>query len=50
MKPKEVILKAFARAKKERGLRIVAPSSYLCSSHMHKADHNLVVMTDLRAA
>lgn len=47
MKPKEIILKAFARSKKERGLRVIAPSSYLCSGHMRKADHNLVVMTDL---
>lgn len=47
MRSKEIVLKAFARAKKERGLRVIAPSSYLCSGHMKKADHNLIVMTDL---
>lgn len=47
MKAKDIILKAFARAKKERGLKAIAPSDYLSDGHIKKADHNLVVMTDL---
>lgn len=47
MNPKEIILNAFKRAGKERGLRIITPDNYLSSGHMKKADHNLIVMTDL---
>jgi len=47
MNPKEIILNAFARADKERGLRIIVPDSYLSTGHLKKADHNLIVMTDL---
>jgi uncharacterized protein (UPF0332 family) len=47
MNPKEIILNAFARADKERGLRIIAPDFYLSTGHLKKADHNLIVMTDL---
>lgn len=35
------------RPETERGLRISKPNDYLAESHMKKADHNLVVMTDL---
>lgn len=47
MNAKSIILKAFARAKKERGLKITAPSEHLINGHIQKSDHNLVVMTDL---
>ncbi len=47
MRAKEIILKSFARAKKERGLKIITPSSHLSEGHIKKADHNLIVMTDL---
>ncbi len=47
MKSKEIIIKSLKRAKKERGLRLVSPSSYLVDGHTKKADHNLIVMTDL---
>jgi len=35
------------RTRKERGLRIISPNEYLCDGHIKKADHNLIVMTDL---
>jgi len=47
MNPKEIILNALKRAGKERGLRIISPDSYLSLGHIKKADHNLIVMTDL---
>lgn len=48
MIPKEIILKALARERKhERGIRVIAPDSNLASGHVTKANHNLVVMTDL---
>ena len=48
MKPKEIIINAFQRESEfERGLRIIAPNEDLAASHHEKADHNLVVMTDL---
>ncbi len=47
MKAKDIILKAFARAKKERGLKLIIPNDYLGEGHIKKADHNLIVMTDL---
>ncbi len=47
MKAKEIILKSLIRAKKERGLKISFPSNYLSQGHIKKADHNLIVMTDL---
>lgn len=47
MKAKDMIVKALKRAKEERGLRISKPNDYLSSGHSSKADHNLIVMTDL---
>jgi uncharacterized protein (UPF0332 family) len=48
MKPKEIIINAFQReADFERGLKIITPDEELAKSHHEKADHNLVVMTDL---
>jgi len=35
------------RTRKERGLRIISPNEYLYDGHIKKADHNLIVMTDL---
>ncbi len=47
MKPKDIILSAMKRAEHERGLRISKPNGILAEGHIRKADHNLVVMTDL---
>jgi uncharacterized protein (UPF0332 family) len=47
MKAKEIILKALKRPERERGLRVIVPNDYLSSGHIKKADHNLIVMTDL---
>lgn len=48
MMPKDIILKALARERKhERGLRVIAPDNNLAAGHVAKANHNLVVMTDL---
>jgi len=47
MKAKEIIIKAMRRAKEERGLRTAKPNETLSAGHMKKADHNLIVMTDL---
>lgn len=48
MNPKEIIINALRRAdNKERGLIITTPNDNLCSGHAKKANHNLVVMTDL---
>lgn len=48
MKPKDTIIKAFQREiKQERGLKIISPDKGLAKGHIDKADHNLVVMTDL---
>ena len=49
MKPREILLKAFVREKrKERGLRLIRPNRDLARGHLVKADHNLIVMTDLK--
>ena len=47
MKARDIILNALKRAKDERGLRITRKNDNLCQSHLGKADHNLIVMTDL---
>lgn len=48
MKPKDIIIKSFQRkVQQERGLKIMAPNGDLVKSHVDKADHNLIVMTDL---
>lgn len=47
MRAKDILIKAVRRAKKERGLRISEPNNYLSEGHIKKADHNLIVMTDL---
>jgi len=47
MKAEIIIIKAMRRTKKERGLMISRPNSYLSEGHMKKADHDLVVMTDM---
>lgn len=47
MTPEEIILNALKRSEKERGLVLSEPNDYLSSGHIRKADHNLVVMTDL---
>ena len=47
MKVEDIITKSMKRAKEERGLRVSKPNSYLSEGHIKKADHNLIVMTDL---
>jgi len=49
MKTKAILLNALKRGRKERniGLKIVHPNENLSLGHIKKADHNLVVMTDL---
>lgn len=47
MRVEDILIKALKRAKDERGLRITNPNNYLSDGHVKKADHNLVVMTDL---
>lgn len=47
MKAKDIIIKSMRRAKQERGLRMAKPNDYLSEGHIRKADHNLIVMTDL---
>jgi uncharacterized protein (UPF0332 family) len=47
MNAEEIILKAIKRAKDERGLRISKPNERMSEGHTTKADHNLIVMTDL---
>lgn len=47
MKAKDMIVKSMKRAKEERGLRVSKPNNYLSEGHIKKADHNLIVMTDL---
>ena len=47
MKAEDAIIKAMKRPKGERGLRISRPNDYLSEGHMKKADHDLIVMTDL---
>ena len=49
MKAKSILLNAFKRGKKKRdvGLKIIEPNDNLSSGHIKKADHNLIVMTDL---
>ncbi len=47
MKAKDIIIKARKRAREERGLRVSKPNNHLSDGHLKKADHNLIVMTDL---
>ena len=47
MTSKDMIVKSMKRAKEERGLRVSKPNNYLSEGHVRKADHNLIVMTDL---
>mgnify|MGYP001626263536 CR=1 FL=1 len=47
MKAKDILIKALKRGKRERGLEITSPNDYLSNGHIKKADHNLIVMTDL---
>lgn len=47
MKAKAIIVKSMKRAKEERGLRVSRPNNYLSDAHIKKADHNLIVMTDM---
>ena len=47
MEAKDIIIRAMKRARGERGLKVSKPNDYLSSGHVKKADHNLIVMTDL---
>jgi uncharacterized protein (UPF0332 family) len=47
MRAEIMILKAMRRPKKERGLVISKPNAYMSEGHMKKADHDLIVMTDM---
>lgn len=47
MKTENLIINAFKRTKSRRGLRLLSPNNYLSEGHIKKADHNLIVMTDL---
>lgn len=44
---RDVIVRSMKRAKEERGLKLSEPNNHLSEGHTKKADHNLVVMTDL---
>lgn len=48
MKAEEILVKALKRADNERGLKLISPNNYLSGGHIKMADHNLVVMTDLK--
>ena len=47
MEAKNIIITAMSRSGEGRGLRIIGQNKHLSEGHMSKADHNLVVMTDL---
>lgn len=47
MRAGDVISRALRRSERERGLRLGRPNNEVARGHMEKADHNLVVMTDL---
>ena len=47
MRARDVIVRALQRSERERGLRLGRPNLDLARGHMEKADHALVVMTDL---
>ncbi|MBI2971456.1 MAG: HEPN domain-containing protein [Candidatus Aenigmarchaeota archaeon] len=47
MRAREMIVNAIKRSKDERGLRTSKPNNNLSKGHLGKADHNLIVMTDL---
>ncbi len=47
MRAEIMVLKAMRRPKRERGLVISRPNAYLSEGHMKKADHDLIVMTDM---
>lgn len=48
MKSKDVLIRIMKRSGKERGIRVMSPNSGLSEGHISKADHNLVVMTDMQ--
>ena len=47
MNSKGMLLSALRRSKRERGLKVMDPNNYLSEGHLKKADHNLIVMTDM---
>lgn len=47
MKAEDIIIKTMKRPARERGIRIAKPNDHLSDGHMKKADHNLIVMTDM---
>lgn len=47
MNSRSILINALKRSGKQRGLRIVKQNNNLCDGHIKKADHNLIVMTDL---
>lgn len=47
MRARDVIARALRRSERERGLRLGRPNNEIANGHMEKADHDLVVMTDL---
>lgn len=49
MRSKDIILNAFQRGKKERGLKIIGPNQELAEAHIAKSRHNLRVMDDLNS-
>lgn len=48
MKSKDVLIRIMKRSDKERGIRVMGPDANLSEGHIKKADHNLVVMTDMQ--
>jgi len=50
MKAKAILINALKRGREDRdiGLKITSPNDILSLGHIKKADHNLVVMTDLK--
>jgi uncharacterized protein (UPF0332 family) len=47
MKAEDILISAIRRSKDDRGLRVTSPNENLKTGHLAKADHNLIVMTDL---
>ncbi|MCK5600757.1 HEPN domain-containing protein, partial [Candidatus Pacearchaeota archaeon] len=47
MNSKGILLGALRRSKGKRGLKVMSPNNSLSEGHMKKADHNLIVMTDM---
>lgn len=47
MNAEDILINAIIRSKDDRGLRVTHPNENLKEGHLTKADHNLIVMTDM---